>query len=602
MSKYAFGIDLGTTNSAIAVVSGGKPAEVIRLSNGEATLPSCVMYRDGRVIVGRYAYEHRHDIKHVVYSSKRHIGTPHTYAVYANGDDMPPVKVTPTDVAYEILRTLKEEAEKKYGKDEVDEVVITVPAYFTYQKRAETKKAAERAGMKVLALINEPTAAALAYACNTETSDKFLVYDLGGGTFDVTLLSMINDVKMPSIFADMDLSDKTAKVISSAGNDHLGGDDLDELVYRIACKSASEQYKQKSNDPTFDLARAISPEMKEKILLLIESIKKSGDTSTVMKTIKGEQIGKETDIDLFITHDMFVEATRKIYQNTLVKLTECVGRQASSYNRLILIGGSTKSAILREMIANDFTCPIYTNLNPDEAVALGAAVQSSIIKGETNISVTDVLPQSIGVDCVNVMDDVEIPGRFNKILLKDTPLPAAVSIPVTTYEDDQRQARISVYQGESTLSANNTYLGDLVIDLPKKYKKGEAPITITASVDASGLLSVTASIGNKKESITLQNVLNPEENQAVTAKDKLLSRYMNTIKTLPEDKQGALLEIYNDVKEGKSSLTELRVAINNASESYSKMASSLTDYFAADLGAAGSRRDMVKGEEEEEED
>ena len=262
--KYAFGIDLGTTNSCIAVKAAGRPAEIIALADGRKTLPSCVMYKDGNVIVGREAYIHRYDTDHVVYSSKRDIGSDKKYTIYANGDDAPPVEITPVDVAYEILKKLKQDAELLYGKDFIKDVTITVPAYFTLERRSATIEAANRAGLNVLALINEPTAAAVAYTEGSSGNERILVYDLGGGTFDVTLLSMTEpDADLAELFDDEDLSDTVAKVISSSGGPHLGGDDLDRLVYDLAVKNA----KLPTGEPVAEL---LTDEQVERVVLAID--------------------------------------------------------------------------------------------------------------------------------------------------------------------------------------------------------------------------------------------------------------------------------------------------------------------------------------------
>lgn len=525
MSKFCFGIDLGTTNSCIAVMqgSGGKIVpRIIPLKSGSPTLPSCVMFDRGKVIVGKQAYQNRHLVEQVVYSSKRDIGTDKVYHI---NDGLTTFDVTPTDVAYYILKELKESAERYYGEGSVDEIVITVPAYFNYEKRKQTKLAAERAGMRVLGIINEPTAAALAYTYDSNENDKFLVYDLGGGTFDVTILQMLaGDEDAFSIFEDVDMQSRVAQVIASAGDDHLGGDDLDQSVFELACAAASKQAKKDLKDKSFNLVEYLSSEQREKMILSIEQHKRFDINSKLILSVPITYKGDKIKIDVTIGIDEFKQALEPLYLRTKAKIQECVeGAANTSFDKMVLVGGSTKLMILRDRIRQNFpNVEIYCGLNPDESVALGAAVQASIIKGQTDFKVNDVLPQSIGIDSVVLVDDMKLRGRYQKLITKDTSLPAEATIPVSTLKDNQESATVAVYQGEDSLTANNTYLGSIKLDKLPSRSAGSVDMRLTLRVDANGLVYVTLNAeGNVKE-LALQNILRP---QAQTVSPMLRKMY-----------------------------------------------------------------------------
>lgn len=529
MKKFAFGIDLGTTNSCIAVKTVGKPASIIKLADGRSTLASCVMYKDGEVVVGYEAYKHRYDVKHVVYSSKRDIGSDKTYTVYANGDDQPPIQVTPVDVAAEILKKLKHDAELIYGEGVVSEVTITVPAYFTPERRASTIKAAEQAGLEVLALINEPTAAAIAYTDGKFEPGQILVYDLGGGTFDVTLLEMLqSNSTVDSLFGD-DSSDSIATVLTSSGNPRLGGDDIDYLTY-IAAIEANKKTLAASIEglpEDIDVASLVTIESKEELILFIEQNKKANEMGSFTSPIVLEYKGEQHTCQITVTTAEYESAFRKVYSQSIELVNQCLaGRDVSQISKIILIGGSTKLRRLRECMQQDFQQEIYTALNPDEAVALGAAVNSSVLYGETNMSITDILPQSIGMECYSELGSVKTGGRFKKLIAKDTPIPTSVTTIVRTIEPNQKSAIVPIYQGEDPVAANNSYVGYIQLDL--KPTEHIQEIKVVLVVNASGVLQVKLASANSEASVVLQNILRPS-GETKTAKDKLLTRYWNIL-------------------------------------------------------------------------
>ena len=542
MKKYAFGIDLGTTNSCIAVKPAGKPASIIRLADGRNTLPSCVMYRDGKVVVGYEAYKHRYDYKHVVYSSKRDIGSDKVYSVYANGDTEQPIDVTPIDVAAEILKKLKHDAELIYGEGYITEATITVPAYFTPERRAATIAAAQLAGINVLALINEPTSAAIAYTEGKFDPGQILVYDLGGGTFDVTLLAMLqSNSNIDSMFDDdINAADSIATVLTSSGNPRLGGDDIDIYTFEEAVlENMQFFYEQCPELPRdCDVMALVTPESKEKLILFIEQNKKNTDldsfTSPLILNINGE----EKMLQITITTEAYLKAFARVYNRSMELVAGCLeGRDISKISKVILIGGSTKLKVLREKMCEDFEQEVYVALNPDEAVALGAAVNSSILYGETNMSVTDVLPQSIGIECYSELGSVKTGGRFKKLITKDTPIPTSVTTVVRTIAPMQENANVPIYQGEDPLAVNNSYVGCIRLDLKPTEEIQE--ITVVIIVTASGVLQVKLTSMDSEASVELQNILRPTDSTK-SATDKLIARYNNLL-----EKYRDQADIYN---------------------------------------------------------
>lgn len=550
MSKFSFGIDLGTTNSCIAVMQGTtsenrRPA-VITLADGRKTLPSCVWYKqDGTVVVGREAYNRRYLTDEVVYSSKREIGTDKVYKLHDGK-----LKVTPVQVAAEILKKLKQDTEVLYGKGAVDEIVITVPAYFDSNKRRATKQAAELAGIKVKAIINEPTSAALAYTLGTHTDDQFLVYDLGGGTFDVTLMSITHAGNTEfDMFADMDdTQDTLAQVIASAGDDHLGGDDLDRSLVELALDALNRDLNAKNKVHNFDVRSQISKEDLEKMVLFAESFKKNYREYQGVYEVP-VTLGRSTkNYPVSFNARIMAEALEPLYQRTLVKIKECLAaKPGTSFKRLILVGGSTKLEMLQDRLKQDFPdVEIYCELNPDEAVALGAAVHMDISRGQTDMVVSDVLPRSIGVDYILAMENMNIPGRFKPVIAKDTVLPAEGKIVLMPTQDGQKEVTAAIYQGESNISDQNTYLGSIVIDNADLGEADKSGIEIKMRIDGDGILTVSMEAGSQTKEIQLQSVLNPEVAKNDAEKDplnKAIDSFIQTISysNMSEDEKDAFI-------------------------------------------------------------
>lgn len=577
MGKFSFGIDLGTTNSCISVMQGtdahSRRPQVITLEDNRNTLPSCVWFkRDGSIVVGREAYKHRYLTDEVVYSSKRFIGTNHVYSLHDGK-----LKVTPVQVAAEILKKLKHDAEILYGEGAVDEAVITVPAYFDSNKRKATKQAAEMAGISIRSIINEPTSAALAYTLGNMGNDQFLVYDLGGGTFDVTLMNVSNSSSAEfEMFQEMETSSTTlAQVLASAGDDHLGGDDLDRMIYELALDRVNKEANSHERIHDFDIRDHIDEDMQEKIILFIEDFKKSSmlSSSTACHEIKVKLGRSEKTFVVKIDENLIREALEPIYYRTLKKVQECLeSKPGSTFNKIVLIGGSTKLKLLQERLREDFPdTPIYAELNPDEAVALGAAVQMDINKGDTELIVSDVLPRSVGIDCILMMDDMQIPGRFKPVISKDTVLPAEGSITLTTIEDNQKILPVAIYQGESFLSDENTYLGTIILEDANTSKRGEDDVILRMRIDGNGILTTSLTVGKQTTQIQLQNILNPIEETVKESKNKI-QEFIDKVENSDLNEQvkadfvSRLLECNKDMSKLVQIKKELRQAMSKSAK------------------------------------
>lgn len=545
-TKYAFGIDLGTTNSCIAVSAKNAPAQIIKLRTETkaqaATLPSCVMYTADKTIVGKTAYEQRYDAAHVVYSSKRDIGSDTVYPITVEGKSL---HITPVDVAAEILRSLKEQAEEFYG--EVKDVTITVPAYFEADARHATIEAATKAGLNVLALINEPTAAALNYASTSDKSERVLVYDLGGGTFDVTLLDISRtDVDdMSDIFGEAESSGVYTRVLSTGGNRSLGGDDLDRIVADLAIEHSERAFAEDYPNVNKSLAEymhADYPILYEQLVLKAEQLKKnlSSAESSVIDIELGADEFCPDRIRISFNESLFIEAANQIFARTVDIITQCFTQAQvpySSVDKVILIGGSTKLKFIREALVNFMekhglsSSHIYSNINPDEAVALGASINSAIYFGDSEMMVSDVLSQSIGIAEKTMIGDKITNDQYHKLIPKNSSIPHTITY-TTTVQANQTEACILVYQGDDPLLGNNTHIGTIHLAVPCVDILQR--IDISLLIDASGSLKITAESGGNSISTKLENILRPAAQDTNTAKvqksNARLSRFINSLK------------------------------------------------------------------------
>lgn len=490
----AFGIDLGTTNSCIAVVDNSGIAKTIKLSNGKMTMPSCVLWDSNKneFIVGDEAYKERWR-SNACYSVKRLMGSDSIVTFKHAGKK---VTKTPVEVSSLILNGLVDLASESYKN--IKDVVITVPAEFNTKQVEDTKKAADLAGLNVLSIMREPTAATLVYRLD-QTPGNVLVYDLGGGTFDVSIVSIEKATPGDSALLgllgieDDDSSNKDSITVKATrGNTTLGGDDLDKEVYKIFEK------RMKSHNVPVNL---ISSEDKEKLVLKIEGYKKIEGFSNVEimldlqltngQTYKGSE---------FLTEDDFIDGTRVVYLATKKYIDDVLTSSRSSVSKIVLVGGSTWNKHLREMISYDYPdTDVCCYLNPDESVADGAAINAKRIKfGSDDLEVFDVTSNSIG--CL-------ADGRVTSIIDKNQSIPCVQTKSLATSVDDQSQINVEIYEGSSIYPQEDLYLGNLVIkDIPKG-KAGTVGVSVILSIDDSGLLTCEAQVGNKRKKVELMNIL-----------------------------------------------------------------------------------------------
>lgn len=484
-----FGIDLGTTNSAISIVKEGVTPIAIALTNGRYTMPSCVMWKDGKFIVGDEAYVNRAQ-PNVIYSVKRMMQTPGAVVNLVDGPAS--ITCTPTQISAEILKGLIAQTDGMYG--EIKDVVVTVPAYFTQIGKDNTRKACELAGLNLIALENEPSAAALQYdlSPDADSSEDILIYDLGGGTFDVTLVRVTDNKGMSEMAAmfgmdcEGDDSGRTIEALSINGDPRLGGDDIDYEMFKIVCN--------KIGIPS----ESVSMPYRKQCILRLEQMKKSGVTNrqyhfnfnTVLVT--GQEINTVAQID----ENDFAKALEPSYQKTK-KITEDILRSVpSSVKKMILVGGSTKIELLVRMLKRDFPdFEINNAFDPDLSVTRGAAIKGKILKyGDSNIHVFDILPISIGA----LEDEFVSP-----LIAKNTVLPTVKTLAFTTTRDNQTSVALKLYQGDSRYPEECVSLGELEITGIKEQPAGVPMLVVNISVSADSLMTCTADIEGFRKEIKL---------------------------------------------------------------------------------------------------
>ncbi|HHQ1467779.1 TPA: chaperone protein DnaK [Bacillus anthracis] len=473
MSKI-IGIDLGTTNSCVAVMEGGEP-KVIPNPEGNRTTPSVVAFKNEERQVGEVAKRQAITNPNTIMSVKRHMGT--DYKVEVEGKDY-----TPQEISAIILQNLKASAEAYLGET-VTKAVITVPAYFNDAERQATKDAGRIAGLEVERIINEPTAAALAYGLEKQDEEqKILVYDLGGGTFDVSIL---------------ELADGTFEVISTAGDNRLGGDDFDQVIidHLVA------EFKKENNIDLSQDKMAL-----QRLKDAAEKAKKdlSGVTQTQISLpfISAGAAGP-LHLELTLTRAKFEELSAGLVERTLEPTRRALkdaGFAPSELDKVILVGGSTRIPAVQEAIKRETGKEPYKGVNPDEVVALGAAVQGGVLTGDVEgVLLLDVTPLSLGIETMG--------GVFTKLIERNTTIPTSKSQVFSTAADNQSAVDIHVLQGERPMSADNKTLGRFQLtDLPPA-PRGIPQIEVTFDIDANGIVNVRAKdLGTSKEqAITIQS-------------------------------------------------------------------------------------------------
>ncbi len=467
MSKI-IGIDLGTTNSCVSVMEGGEPV-VIANSEGARTTPSVVAFsKTGDRMVGQVAKRQAvTNPENTVASIKRYMGTDHK--VTLNGKEY-----TPQQISAMILQKLKADAEAYLGET-VTEAVITVPAYFNDSQRQATKDAGTIAGLNVRRIINEPTAAALAYGVDKEEDQKIMVYDLGGGTFDVSIIEM---------------GDGVTEVLATNGDTHLGGDDFDQRIIDWMAdafqtengidlrkdKMAAQRLKEAAEKAKIELSSAMS-------------------TQINLPFITADATGPK-HFDMTITRAKFNELTADLVDRTMTpvrKALQDAGLRASDLNKVLLVGGSTRIPAVYDAVKKELNCEPFKGINPDECVAVGAAIQGGVLQGDVKgLLLLDVTPLSLGIETLG--------GVCTKIIERNTTIPTHKSQVFSTAADNQPSVEINVLQGEREFARDNKSLGVFHLDGIAPAPRGVPQIEVTFDIDANGIVKVSAKdLGTGKE-------------------------------------------------------------------------------------------------------
>lgn len=473
------GIDLGTTNSCVAVMEGGN-AVVIPNSEGARTTPSVVAFtKTGERLVGQVAKRQAvTNPEKTVISIKRHMGSDHKV-------DIDGKLYTPQEISAMILQKLKSDAEAYLG-EKVTEAVITVPAYFTDSQRQATKDAGQIAGLTVKRIINEPTAAALSYGIDKEEDQKIMVYDLGGGTFDVSIIEM---------------GDGVTEVLATAGNNHLGGDDFDQ---RIIDWMTSEFKKSEGIDLSNDkMAMQRLKEAAEKAKIELSST----PTSQInLPFITADATGPK-HLDLTLTQAKFNELTADLVQATMGPVKQALsdsGLSASELHKVLMVGGSSRIPAVQDAVKNYMGKDPFKGINPDECVALGAAYQGGVLGGDVKegLLLLDVTPLTLGIETAG--------GVSTPMIKRNTTIPTKQTQVFSTYADNQTAVDINVLQGEREFAKDNKLLGTFRLDGIAPAPRGIPQIEVTFDIDANGIVHVSAKDKGtgKEQNITITSSTN----------------------------------------------------------------------------------------------
>ena len=570
---HILGVDLGTSNSCAAIMENGSPVIIVN-EEGSRVTPSIVAYTDNDVLVGTAAKRQAVvNPKNTVYSVKRFIGSKfkeiessadkvmYNVVESPNGDayvEIDSNSLAPPEISAKVLQKLKRSAEAYLG-EKITETVITVPAYFNDSQRQATKDAGKIAGLDVKRIINEPTAAALAYGLDKNEEQVVAVYDFGGGTFDVSILEISEDV---------------VEVLSTAGDTHLGGDNIDEvLIEYLVAQFEKDSGITLSEDPT---ALQRMREAAEKAKIALSS---ATSTSINLPFLTADSTGPK-HMDFSMNRATLEELSSDIVDKTFVSCRQAMkdaGKTTSDINQVVLVGGSTRIPLVLEQVEKYFGKKPHQGVNPDEVVALGAAIQGGVLSGDVkDVLLLDVTPLSLGIETMGSV--------MTTLIERNTTVPTKKTEIFSTAQDGQTQVEIHVLQGERSMAADNRTLGQFNLDGIPSSPRGIPQIEVTFDLDADGILSVSAKdeATEKEQSITLTN-------SSGLSSDEIDNMIKEANKYEADDKQK------KELIEAKNNLDSL---INQASKMQVEFRDKLSEEDLASLSTAieSARTSLAKAE------